>query len=70
MLAAKLIPNRTHAFDQSKRPADPKRHTDVIARLKIIGAKRLRIGMRIVFPNAAYYIVSERIVFFSTQLGY
>src|SRR5579871_3127344 len=55
MLAAKLSPRRSHAFDQSKRPADPKRHTDIMARLKITGINRLTIGMCTVSPNTTLY---------------
>jgi hypothetical protein len=54
MPAAKLIPRRTHAFDQFQRPDDPKRHTDGIARLKTTGKNRVRAGVRVALI-AGYY---------------
>src|SRR5215472_9800210 len=44
--AAKLSPRRTHAFGQSQRPDDAKRHTDVMTKLKMIGAIRRAIEVR------------------------
>src|SRR4051812_34954803 len=62
-LAAKFSPRRTHAFGQSKRPADPKRHTDVIARLKTIGAKCARAGICMAYSSVHFIILGLKYPF-------
>src|ERR1039457_7530025 len=47
--AMRESPRRTHAFDQSRRPADPKRHTAVIVRLKQTETKCFTSASRMTF---------------------
>ena len=54
-----MIPKSTQAFDQFKRLDDPKRHSDVTARLKTIGANRLRIEVCIASALKRSLIVFE-----------
>jgi hypothetical protein len=67
MLATKFSPKRTHAFNQSNRPTDPKRHTDVMATLKTTGTNRLRIGICTDSPKTTFYTLSERIFCFAQR---
>ena len=53
--AMRESPRRTHAFDQSKRPAAPKRHAPVIVRLKQTGTKGFTYASLISFLRSIFY---------------
>src|SRR5260370_2894020 len=57
--ATRETPRRTHAFDQSRRPADPKRHTAVIVRLKQIETTFFTSACRIITSLTKYFIISD-----------
>src|SRR5579862_160998 len=60
-LAAKFSPRSSQAFHQSRRPAEPNRHADVMVRLKTNGTNRLTVGM---CPGALIIRFSSLIILF------
>src|SRR5579871_266554 len=65
----KESPSRIHAFNQSRRPADPKRHAAVIARLKQTPAKRLMVASRIDPSRGLLYHFRPYFLFVRTGIG-
>ena len=55
VLAAKFRPRSTQALGQSKRPAEPKRQTEVRIRLKRMGTNLRSSGTCVASPIAIFY---------------